>query len=360
MDSLQTILFLGANPKDSSRLRLDQELRDITEGLQRSQKRDRFNLRQRWAVRPRDIQRAMLDEQPQIIHFSGHGEGEAGLVFEDELGNSKLVDGAALAGLFELFADQLNCVVLNGCYSEVQAQAIGQHIPYVIGMNQAIGDQAAIAFAVGFYDALGAGRDVGFAFNFGCAAIRMEGIAENLIPVLLKKPQAEPSVSSPVETVSSTSNSVDAAVPIDVFIAYSHQDKDLLAKLVTHLALLKRQKKIADWYDGDIQAGSEWEPLLKDKLESAPVILLLISADFLASDYCYNTEMTRALKRHQLGTALVIPIILRPCFLDDSPFMKLQALPKDLKPITQWDDQDAAFLDVVKGMMRAVESRAKK
>jgi AAA-like domain/CHAT domain len=185
---MRTILFLGANPQETGRSRLDQELRDITEGLKRSQQRDRFNLEQKWAVRPRDVQRAMLDLQPQIVHFSGHGDGEAGLVFEDEVGKSKLVDGAALAGLFELFADQLHCVVLNGCYSEVQAKAISQHIPYVIGMNKEIGDKAAIAFAVGFYDALGAGRDVNFAFKLGCAAIRLEGIAEHLIPVLLEKP----------------------------------------------------------------------------------------------------------------------------------------------------------------------------
>ncbi|MCC5636185.1 CHAT domain-containing protein [Nostoc sp. CHAB 5844] len=182
-----TILFITANPKATVRLRLDQELRDIAEGLKRSQKRDQFNLEQRLAVRPRDIQRAMLDIEPQIIHFSGHGGGEEGLVFEDDAGNVKLVDGSVLAGLFELFADKIACVVLNGCYSEVQARAIADHIPYVIGMNQAIGDQAAIAFAVGFYDALGAGRDIEFAYKLGCAAIRLEGIAEHLTPVLLKQ-----------------------------------------------------------------------------------------------------------------------------------------------------------------------------
>jgi TIR domain/AAA ATPase domain len=144
--------------------------------------------------------------------------------------------------------------------------------------------------------------------------------------------------------------------PIDVFISYSHKDDDLRSKLVTHLSSLKRQCKIADWFDREIEAGSEWEAQLKDKLESSPVILLLISADFLASDYCYDIEMKRAIERHKLGTALVIPIILRPCDLDGSPFMELQALPKDLKPITQWDDQDLAFLDVAKGIRRAVES----
>jgi hypothetical protein len=183
----QTILFLAANPKDTTRLRLDQELRDIGEGLQRAQKRDQFKLEQRLAVRPRDIQRAMLDLNPEIIHFSGHGAGDKGLVFEDEIGNAKLVDGEALAGLFELFADQIRCVVLNGCYSEVQAKAIAQYIDYVIGMNQAIGDRAAMEFAVGFYDALGAGRPIEFAYKLGCAAIRMAGIPEHLTPVLLKK-----------------------------------------------------------------------------------------------------------------------------------------------------------------------------
>jgi hypothetical protein len=184
----QTILFLAANPKDTGRLRLDQELRDIAEGLQRAQQRDQFVLEQRWAVRPRDIQRAIMDVGPHIIHFSGHGTGEAGLVFEDAVGNAQPVEGDALAGLFELFADRITCVVLNGCYSEVQAQAVAQHIPYVIGMHQAIGDGAAIAFAVGFYDALGAGRDVEFAYKLGCAAIRLEGIAEHLTPVLVKQP----------------------------------------------------------------------------------------------------------------------------------------------------------------------------
>ncbi len=144
--------------------------------------------------------------------------------------------------------------------------------------------------------------------------------------------------------------------PIDVFISYSHKDDDLRSKLVTHLSSLKRQRKIADWFDQEIEAGSEWEAQLKERLESSPVILLLISADFLASDYCYDIEMKRAIERHKLGTALVIPIILRPCDLDGSPFMELQALPQDLKPITQWDDQDLAFLDVAKGIRRAVES----
>ena len=159
------ILILAANPKDTSPLRLDEEVREIDNGLRRAKHRDQFELLQKWAVRPRDIQRAMLNINPQIVHFSGHGTEEKGLVFEDETGQSKLVRGKALAALFKLFADKLECVVLNGCYSKKQAEEIAKYIPYVIGMKQAIVDRAAIEFAVGFYDALGAGRSVEFAYK---------------------------------------------------------------------------------------------------------------------------------------------------------------------------------------------------
>ncbi|OKH41823.1 hypothetical protein NIES2101_33695 [Calothrix sp. HK-06] len=182
----QTILILAANPKGTTPLRLDEEVREIDAGLERAKQRQQFVLKQKWAVRPRDIQRAMLDFNPTIVHFSGHGVDSEGLVFEDETGSAKLVDGEALAGLFDLFANQVECVVLNGCYSQVQAEAISQHINYVIGMKKAIGDTAAIEFAVGFYDALGAGKPVEFAYKFGCAAIRLAGIPEQLTPRLIR------------------------------------------------------------------------------------------------------------------------------------------------------------------------------
>ncbi|NET55468.1 MAG: CHAT domain-containing protein [Symploca sp. SIO2E6] len=184
------ILILAANPKTTSRLRLDEEVREIDEGLSRAKHRDQFELVQKWAVRPRDIQEAMLDTNPQIVHFAGHGAGEEGLIFEDEMGQTKFVTKEALAGLFELFADQVECVVLNGCYSQVQAESIAQHIRYVIAMQQEISDRAAITFAVGFYAALGAGRRFEFAHKLGRNAIQMYQIPEHLTPILLspKKP----------------------------------------------------------------------------------------------------------------------------------------------------------------------------
>ncbi|MBD2481862.1 AAA-like domain-containing protein [Planktothrix sp. FACHB-1365] len=191
----KTILFLAANPDFSTQLRLDKELKEIEEGLRRSQNREEFKLEKRLAVTPRDMQRAILDLKPQIIHFSGHGVGKGGLELEDEQGHVKRVSAEALGRLFELFKDQIECVVLNACYSEVQAKAIVSHIPYVIGMKKAVSDQAAIAFAIGFYDALGAGRDYEFAYKSGCTSISMAGIYEEFNPIIQRLSPLVPSIS---------------------------------------------------------------------------------------------------------------------------------------------------------------------
>jgi hypothetical protein len=181
----RNILLLSANPKNTSQLRLAEEMRDIQQGLRLSENRDLFSINAAQAVRPRDIRRAILTYKPHIIHFSGHGSEEEGLVFEDETGATKFVDGSALAGLFKLFANQVECVVLNACYSKHQAGEIARYINYVVGMNQAIQDKAAIEFAVGFYDGLGAGENYDFAYKLGCNAILMAGIQQHLIPELI-------------------------------------------------------------------------------------------------------------------------------------------------------------------------------
>ncbi len=202
--TVRTILVLAANPKDSNRLRLDEQVKRIEQGLERSKNRDQFKLVTKWAVTDDDLRRAMLDNEPEIVHFAGHGsaaskdgserdliplgtDDEGGLAFEDESGRAHLIPGNALARLFTLCANHVKCVVLNACYSEVQADAISEHIDYVVVMRKAIGDEAAIKFAVGFYDALGAGRDFETAFKFGQSAIDLKGIPEYLTPVLKKK-----------------------------------------------------------------------------------------------------------------------------------------------------------------------------
>ena len=182
----KSILLLAANPKGKKSLRLQEEERDIKERL-RLAGYGKLPINSIGATRPRDIQRAMLDFKPQIVHFSGHGAGQEGLVFEDVTGEDKLVSSDALADLFKLFSSRVECVVLCACFSKFQAEAISQHIDFVVGMSRAIDDCAAIEFSVGFYGALGAGESIEFAYDMGCNAIQLAGIEESLTPVLFRK-----------------------------------------------------------------------------------------------------------------------------------------------------------------------------
>ncbi|KAM3116457.1 GUN4 domain-containing protein [Phormidesmis sp. 146-33] len=177
------ILILAANPKNTSPLRLDQEIREVDAGLRRSKNRSHFSLEKRLATRVEDLRRALLDEEPHIVHFCGHGI-EEGIILEDDIGYTKLVKSEPLANLFKLFSAQTECVLLNACYSKYQAEAINKHIKYVIGMAKEIGDHSAIQFSIGFYDAIGAGRNIEDAFKFGINAIELSGIPEEMIPVL--------------------------------------------------------------------------------------------------------------------------------------------------------------------------------
>lgn len=142
---------------------------------------------------------------------------------------------------------------------------------------------------------------------------------------------------------------------IDVFLSYAHRDKALLDRLLEQLALLKRQKLIGIWHDSEISAGTDWQQAITLHLNTAHLILLLISPAFIASEYCYSQEMTRAVERHDAGEARVIPIILRPVDWHDAPFGKLQPLPPDGKPVTNWSNRDAAFLAIAQGIRSSVE-----
>ncbi|MFM6213377.1 CHAT domain-containing protein [Planktothrix sp.] len=175
---MKNILILSANPTNTTRLRLEQEVREIQQTLRQSNHRDEFQVIPVGAVQIDDLQQTLYDYHPTIVHFCGHGSGNDGLVLEDNSGRSVLVSEEALARLFQGFQTEVECVLLNACYSEIQAKAIHQHIDCVVGMNQAIGDNAAIKFAVGFYRALGAGEPYNHCFESGLTLIDLNGIKE--------------------------------------------------------------------------------------------------------------------------------------------------------------------------------------
>jgi tetratricopeptide (TPR) repeat protein len=146
---------------------------------------------------------------------------------------------------------------------------------------------------------------------------------------------------------------------LEVFFSYSHLDEALCNELNAHLAALKRQSVIKNWTDRRITAGDDWRDEIEKHLDSADLILLLISADFLNSDFCYLIETSRALLRHDSGDARVIPVIVRPVFWKNESFSRIQSLPKDGKPVTSWNNRDEAWLNVVEGISAAVEMMAK-
>ncbi|MBD2775014.1 CHAT domain-containing protein [Iningainema tapete] len=180
---MKKILILSANPWNTNRLRLDEEVREIQQGLKRARNRNQFEIVSELAVKVDDLHDSLLYHQPQIVHFCGHGAGSDGIALENNFGQVQLVSTKSLTDLFELFKDNVECIVLNACYSETQAEAIHQHINYIVGMNQAVGDRTAINFAKGFYDALFAGESYEQAYKFGCNAIDLQGIPESDTPI---------------------------------------------------------------------------------------------------------------------------------------------------------------------------------
>lgn len=144
-------------------------------------------------------------------------------------------------------------------------------------------------------------------------------------------------------------------MPVKIFFCYAHEDKRMLIQLQKHLKPLQQHGYIETWYDQDISAGSEWEPAIVKRLHEAQIILLLISADFINSEYCYNKEMQWALERHQRGEARVIPIILRDVLWRYGPFSKLQALPSEAKPVYRWTHRDEAYTDITEGIAKVIE-----
>lgn len=139
----------------------------------------------------------------------------------------------------------------------------------------------------------------------------------------------------------------------NVFFSYSHADEALRDQLEKQLAMLKRQGAIDTWHDRRIGAGQEIDQAINERINTDEIILLLVSPDFIASDYCYDIEMTRAMERHHANEAIVIPVILRPCDWHHAPFGKLLGTPRDGKPVTLWPDRDEAFLEVAKAVRGA-------
>lgn len=185
--SKTTVLFLSANPASpgQSQLMLDEEYRQITSKLRSSEHRESVNLVSQLAVRPDDLLQSLNEHRPHVVHFSGHGSPYDEIILLDRNGQPKPVAKQALVSLFHTLKDNIRLVVLNACFSRPQAEAISDIVDCTIGMNKAIGDDAAIVFAASLYRAIGFGHSIKQAFDQARTALMLEGIPEEKTPVLL-------------------------------------------------------------------------------------------------------------------------------------------------------------------------------
>lgn len=204
----KNVLFLASNPSDTARLQLDKEFRIVSKELQDEQ--DKFNLRQVFELTADKLHEAMMTEKPEVLHFSGHGlktkieeenmggslyseiEKSGGIVLQNKSGTRHIVETDAIANLFELTMEdggKIEVVLFNACYSEEQAQAINKFVPYVIGMNNAVEDGAALEFTTGFYRAISEGKSIEMAFKWAISKVKLEGYTGANIPVLHKRQQ---------------------------------------------------------------------------------------------------------------------------------------------------------------------------
>lgn len=224
MNKIKT-LFLASNPAGTTALSLDEEIRAITQKIRASDYRDLIELASAWAVRPDDLIQVLNESRPQIVHFSGHGNEKGEIILTDNNRIPKPVTTTALRALFSVLKDNIRIVVLNACFSEIQAKIIIENIDCVVGMNSSIGNNAAIAFAASFYRALGFGKSVKESFEQGKLSLLMEGIPEENTPQLLCKDGVD-AASLFILSDNNTSNSATADYP---YVDFSKKYRDIVS-----------------------------------------------------------------------------------------------------------------------------------
>jgi hypothetical protein len=286
-DSVRVILIIAVNPAGTERLRLDREVKAIEQELERSEQRKQFQVKSAWAIDADDLQRKLLQDKPSIVHFAGHGEGEQGLVLEGVSGKSQLVETQAIARLFELCKEYIECAVLNACYSEVQAEAIHQHIDCVIGMKQGIGDGSAAAFSKGFYRSLGAGGSYQAAYNFGCNAIALErGTLQACSPTLYWRARQQSRI----------------------FISYKRDSEPDGTIVTTIRESLGQECEIV--IDQMMDIGIEWAKWVETKVSQSDFMVVLLSEQSVRSEMVRaEVEKARQLFEQQ-GFPKILPVRL--------------------------------------------------
>ncbi len=294
----KNILFLAANPTNTTYLRLDEEFREIEDGLKGRSQRDKFNLIRKGAVRTKELGRAMLDHMPQIVHFSGHGDGHEGIVLENDEGLAHTVTTEALKHFFSLFP--VECVLLNACYSQVQAEALAINVMYVIGMSKEIGDKAAIQFSCSFYEALGAGNSIEFAYKYGCSKLQLNNISEHLTPVLISRTKIESSIQINSQSPKGSTQKYD------MFISHAWEDRDTAASLAQSL----QREGLEVWFSGfELKPGDHIMESINRGIAQSRYGLVILSPNFLnLAKFWTQFEIERLLQSEIEGRKIILTV----------------------------------------------------
>ncbi|NEZ57839.1 TIR domain-containing protein [Leptolyngbyaceae cyanobacterium CCMR0082] len=349
---VRKVLILAVNPKDTADLRLDEEIRQIKEALKLSEGRANFEVVIEPAVRTGDLHRHLLQHKPQIVHFSGHGVGARGLAFEDKNGISKLISTATLTRLFRLCGG-VECVLLNACHSVAQANAILEHVNHVIGMTDAIGDQASIKFAEGFYDGLGYGRNYADAFEFGLVGIGAEGIPEEETPVLrIKGEGSKENVKAPEVAHCIPLGQTNPQAKIaqkQIFISYK---RDVVPDETVALQLYEALGQSNDVFiDQRMLVGTRWAEQLETNIRQADAVVVLLSTHSVNSEMVLQEiELAHKVAEANGGKPRILPV--RLAYRD--PFQ--HPLSVYLNPINWalWDSE-ADTPDLISELQQAID-----
>lgn len=274
-NSKTRILFLAANPRDLTSLRLGEEIRTIEERLRLAEFRDHFEVEQCHALRYSDLTEALLRYKPHIVHFSGHGSSSGEIMLESETGGTHPVSPSTLQRLFGLLKDNIRCVVLNACWSAHQAAAIASEIGCVVGMERAITDKGAIQFASGFYQGLAYGRDLETAFQLGRAQIDLSGLRDSAIPHLKSGRGIQPKSIVFVKSEQSVSVQQNSATPSrSVFISYSRKDRATTEQIAHQL----RAHGYKVWTDvTGIPGGAVWHSEIERAIRGCDALIVVLS-----------------------------------------------------------------------------------
>jgi hypothetical protein len=325
-----------------------------------------FTIVARWSVSLAGLKEHIAKARPDVVHVLSPTVDPAKneIILSDERGRPEYVPMQAFAAAFARRAAAPKLVVINTCHSRPLAEAVSKHVGCAVSMDGEISDAAAIEFSDALYHGLAEGKSVADAFDLARDAVKKSEPKQSGVPLLLAG-RADPNA---VRIAESASTSASAGAPgtptptasqkphcVQIFCSFSHRDSKYRDELEVHLANLRAQGLVEVWHDRLIKPGTDWALDIDHNLDQANVVLLLVSADFMASQYCMGIELRRALDRQKTEGVRVVPILVRECDLKGAPFTNLQWLPTGSKPVKKWTDRDSAWTNVVGGIRTVVE-----